>query len=81
MDSADTFIKEELQKRGVKVEYGLNLVELDTKKFEATFKDVKSGKTHKRPYSNLYSLIPRKAHPALKEAGLTAANGLLDVDI
>jgi len=32
MDSADTFIKEELQKRGVKVEYGLNLVELDTKK-------------------------------------------------
>jgi len=51
------------------------------KKFEATFKDVKSGKTHKRPYSNLYSLIPRKAHSALKEAGLTAANGLLDVDI
>lgn len=31
MDSADQFIKEELSKRGVKVEYGLRLKEINGK--------------------------------------------------
>jgi NADPH-dependent 2,4-dienoyl-CoA reductase/sulfur reductase-like enzyme len=80
LDTADTWIKEELKKRGVKVEYGQNLVAIDKEKQIATFEDVRTKAQHTRPFNNLYTLIPCKAHPWLKESGLTAANGLLDVD-
>lgn len=32
MDSADSFIKEELARRGVKIEYGLNLTAVNKEK-------------------------------------------------
>lgn len=54
MDSADSFIKDELKKREVKVEYGLKLTAVNKEKQLATFQDIKSGKTEERPYNNLY---------------------------
>lgn len=79
-DSTDAFIKEELTKRGVKVEYGLNLVEVDMKTYTAKFKNLKTNEIVTRPYSNLYSILPTKPHANLQQAGLLASNGLLDVD-
>jgi len=83
LDSADTFIKDEIAKRGVKIEYGKNLVEIDKENFKAVFQDLKTGEKETRDYNNLYSIIPCKPHPPLVEAGLAseASNGLLDVDI
>jgi thioredoxin reductase len=79
-DSTDAFIKEELTKRGVKVEYGMNLVEVDMKTYTAKFKNLKTNEVVTRPYSNLYSLLPTKPHASLQQAGLLSTNGLLDVD-
>jgi NADH dehydrogenase FAD-containing subunit len=32
MESADSYIKEELERRGVRVEYGMNLTEINQEK-------------------------------------------------
>lgn len=45
LDTADSFIKDELAKRKIKVEYGLKLTGLDKETQMATFEDVKTGST------------------------------------
>ncbi len=78
-DAADSFIKERLEKEGVRVEYGKNLIAVNSQKYSITVQD-RSGKTEERDYNNLYSLLPSKPHPWLQEAGLLTSRGLLDVD-
>jgi len=65
LDSADTFIKDEIAKRGVKVEYGKKLVEIDKANYKAIFENLKTGERETRDYNNLYSIIPCKPHPCL----------------
>lgn len=83
MDSADSYIKEELERRGVRVEYGMNLVEINQEKQIATYQNLKTGEKVQKPYHNLYSILPTKPHQALLEAGLASkeSNNLLDLDI
>lgn len=57
-DAADKFIKDELKKRGIKVEYGLNLVEINQEANKATFESVETKELITKEFSNLYSLIP-----------------------
>lgn len=47
-----------------------------------TVENTKTGEKTKRPYSNLYSLIPSRPHENLVKAGLATkdSNWLLDVD-
>lgn len=78
-DAADQFIKSELDKKGIKVELGKNLVEIDMKNYRITLAD-RSGKTEQRDYNNVYSLIPCQPHGWLQEGGLLSAGGLLEVD-
>lgn len=82
LKEADTFIKENLKKHKIPVEYGWNLVEVDMKENLATFENVKSKEVIKKPYTNLYSLPPSKPHQSLVQAGLATpeSNYLLDVD-
>jgi sulfide:quinone oxidoreductase len=79
-DAGDTFFKEQLKKRNIKVEYGLKLVEVVKDRQEAVFEDVSSGARETRKYNNLYQILPSKPHEPLVNAGLTTPNGLLDVD-
>lgn len=80
-DDVDKFIKDELARRGLNVEYGLNLVGVDKATQTATFENVRTKERSTRPYNNLYSLIPSKPHPSLLKAGLISkeSNYLLDV--
>lgn len=81
-ESADAFIKSELEKRGVKVEYGVNFLGLEQDKQIAIFENLKSKKIETRPFSNLYSLLPCEPHESLLKSGLATkeTNNLLDVD-
>ena len=79
-DEADAFIKTELEKRGINVEYGQKLVEVKKDTSTAVFENVNSGEQNERRYGSLYSLLEKKADPIIEEAGLAARNGLLDVD-
>ncbi|EGR27203.1 hypothetical protein IMG5_200230 [Ichthyophthirius multifiliis] len=79
-DSADDFIKSELQKKGVNVEYNQKLVEISKDNQMATFQNLKTGETTVREYQNLYSIMPTKPNEPLVNAGLTNSNGLLDVN-
>ena len=76
----DSFIKAELEKRNINVEYGLKLVEIKKESNTAIFENIKTGQKSERPYHNLYSLFEQKADTLLADAGLAASNGLLNVD-
>jgi len=71
-----------LEKRGIKVEYGKKLVEIQKENQVAVFEDVKTKARETRPYNNLYSLVPSKPHQNLVESGLATAesNYMLNVD-
>ena len=56
----DEFIKSELEKKKINVEYGLKLVEIKKNTNTAVFKNLKTGETQERPYHNLYSLVEAK---------------------
>lgn len=81
-ESADAFIKSELEKRGVKVEYGVKFLGLEPGKQVAHFENVKTKKVESRVFSNLYSLLPCEPHEPLVKSGLATkeSNFLLDVD-
>ena len=79
-DQADGFIKSELEKRNINVEYGLKLVEVRKETSTAVFENIQTGERSERPYGNLYSLLEKKADPILADAGLATNNGLLDVN-
>lgn len=76
---ADNFIKAELEKKGINIEYGLKLVEVNKDNNTAIF-ETSSGERVEKPYNNFYSLIPAKADGLLSDAGLADSQGLLDVD-
>ncbi|KAL4508309.1 hypothetical protein ABPG72_003613 [Tetrahymena utriculariae] len=79
-DSADAFIKERLEKRGIRVEYNTKLLEVHQDGQKATFINTKTGEKSVRDYNNLYSIVPSKRQEFLDKAGLTNSNGLLNVD-
>jgi len=81
-EEADKFIKENLKKHKINVEYGWNLKEVNMQENLATFENVKTKEKVQKPYTNLYSLPPSKPHKSLVDAGLATAesNFLLDVD-
>lgn len=79
-DSADAFIKERLEKKGIKVEYNTKLLEIHQDGQKATFVNTKTGEKSVRDYHNLYSIVPGKKQAFLENAGLTNSNGLLNVD-
>jgi len=81
-DEADKFIKENLKKHGIKVEYGWNLVGTDMATQLATFENVETKERVQRPYNNLYAMGPSKPHQNLVESSLATAdsNWQLDVD-
>ena len=81
-DEADKFIKENLKKHGIKVEYGSKLVAIDQQNQTATFANIATKERDVRPYNNLYALPPSKPHSSLVDAGLLNAqsNWQLDVD-
>ena len=65
------------------VEYGLNLVEINSETNTAIFENVKTKERQTRPYSNLYSLLPCEVDQTLVKAGLATkeSNFLLDVEL
>ena len=81
LEEADSFIKDLLEKRQIKVEYGQKLIGLNKEKQEATFLNKNTGKNDVREYTNLYSLIPTQPNPILQSSGLSTkeSNNLLDV--
>lgn len=53
-ESGDTFFKEELKRRNIRVEYGYKLVEVKKDQQIAVFEDLKTGAKQERPYNHLY---------------------------
>lgn len=80
LDKADSYIKNELKKRNINVEYGLKLLEVSKDKKSVILENTKTGQKEERDYQYFYSLIPAKPHDNLIEAGLTTEDGFLDVD-
>lgn len=78
-EKGDEFIKSEIEKKGINVEYGLRLVEVKNESNTAIFEN-QSGQKIEKSYGNFYSLLPAKTDPILSNAGLADSNGLLDVD-
>lgn len=82
-ESTDAFIKSELEKRKVKVEYGVKLLGIEPTSNIANFENVKTKETSARPFTNLYSLLPCEPHESLIKSGLATkeSNFLLDVNL
>lgn len=59
-ERGDSFIKSELEKRKINVEYGLKLVEVKKDSQIAVLKNLKTGETYERPYNCFYSLVQAK---------------------
>ena len=80
--TTDKFIKDELKKRGIQVEYGLKLTEVNKADRSGVFEDVKTGQKTNRPFSQMYSLVPGKGNSELVRDGLATAEsgGFLNVD-
>lgn len=79
-EKGDTFLKSELERNNVNVEYGLKLIEVKHESQTAIFQNMSNGELSERPYHNFYSLMPAKTQPNIAEAGLADSNGFLDVD-
>ena len=81
-EETDKFIKDKIQKLGIKVDYGWNLKSIDKTKKQAVFENLKTGQKETRGYGQLYTLVPTRPHDSLVEAGLATreTGGLLDVD-
>jgi hypothetical protein len=80
-DSGDSFFKEELKRRNVRVEYGLKLSSIDKDTQKATFEDVRTGAKDVRHYEHLYAITPTKPHDFLLNAGVTSSNGKTYVNL
>lgn len=79
-DRGDAFIKEQIEKNGINVEYGLKLVQVKKETKTAIFQNIKTGETTERPYNSFYALAEAKTDPILSDAGLADAKGYLDVN-
>lgn len=79
-ERGDSFIKEQIEKNNINVEYGLKLVEVKKETKTALFQNLRTGETVQKPYNHFYSLLEAKTDPIIAEAGLADSQGLLDVN-
>ena len=74
---------DECHKRGIDVMFGWEMLavkQLETGRKIATFKNVETGETIEKDFNHINVNPPSHAPSMLKESGLSASNGLLDVN-
>lgn len=79
-ERGDSFIKSELEKQKINVEYGLKLIEVKKDGRTAIFKNLKTGETQERPYNSFYYMNEARPDEIISKAGLADQSGQLDVD-
>jgi sulfide:quinone oxidoreductase len=78
-DLTNEFFTKECEKRGIHVHWNTKMTNVDQNNMTLTVQDAE-GNVSTKDFNNLYFINNAEPSPLLKEAGLAAGNGFLDVD-